>query len=114
MSETVKTYPLFAELMTATIPQTVFIPTVNDDNVEYINVWDNDDAEPLYVTSGCIFTIDSEGMLFYAPRYSSDGHFDVEEMDVVDFVDEYDKEYIEEIRNTLIAEYKRLGWYFQR
>lgn len=113
MSQTVKTYPLFANLMTATIP-TAFVPSVEDNAVEYINVWDNNDAEPLFVTSGCVYAIDTEGTLFYAPRYQSDGHFDVEEMTEVDYYDIEEEEDLQQVRDTLVAEYTRLGWYYQK
>lgn len=99
--------------MTVTIPQTAFIPTVEDNRIEFINVWDNIDAEPLFITSGCVYAIDTEGTLFYAPRYQSDGHFDVEEMTEIDYFDIQNEPELKEIQNYLIAEYKRLGWYYQ-
>lgn len=64
---------------------------------------------------GCIYTVCTEGELFYAPIYS-DRTVNLEEFDMVDFYDARDndmEEELNEIQDALIDMMKRAGLYFQ-
>ena len=62
---------------------------------------------------GGMYTVCTEGELFYAPMYR-DGSVNLEEFDIVDFWDsEVDTEKLEEIQTALIDMMKRAGLYFQ-
>lgn len=62
---------------------------------------------------GCVYTICTEGELFYAP-IMSDGSVNFNEFDVVYFDEtDVDQEELEEIQNALIDMMKRAGLYFQ-
>ena len=62
---------------------------------------------------GGMYTVCTEGELFYAPMYR-DGSVNLEEFDIVDFWDsEVDIEKLEEIQTVLIDMMKRAGLYFQ-
>jgi len=63
---------------------------------------------------GCIYTVSTEGELFYAPMYQN-GTVNVEEFDMVDFWEsDADVEELEEIQFALIDMMKRVGLYFQQ
>jgi len=67
---------------------------------------------------GCMYTVCTEGELFYAPIYQ-DGTVNIEEFDFVDFMslmgDEVEmKEELEEIQSTLIDMMTRAGLYFRQ
>ena len=67
---------------------------------------------------GCMYTVCTEGELFWAPIYQ-DGTVNVEEFDFVDFMslmgDEVEvKEELEEIQSTLIDMMQRAGLYFKQ
>jgi len=63
---------------------------------------------------GCIYTVSTEGELFYAPMYQN-GTVNMEEFDMVDFWEsDADVEELEEIQFALIDMMKRAGLYFQQ
>lgn len=67
---------------------------------------------------GCMYTVCTEGELFWAPIYQ-DGNVNIEEFDFVDFMslmgDEVEvKEELEEIQSTLIDMMQRAGLYFKQ
>ena len=67
---------------------------------------------------GCMYTVCTEGELFWAPIYH-DGGVNIEEFDFVDFMslmgDEVEvKEELEEIQSTLIDMMQRAGLYFKQ
>lgn len=67
---------------------------------------------------GCMYTVCTEGELFWAPIYQ-DGSVNIEEFDFVDFMslmgDEVEvKEELEEIQSTLIDMMQRAGLYFKQ
>lgn len=67
---------------------------------------------------GCMYTVCTEGELFWAPIYQ-DGTVNIEEFDFVDFMslmgDEVEvKEELEEIQSTLIDMMQRAGLYFKQ
>jgi hypothetical protein len=63
---------------------------------------------------GCVYTVCTEGELFYAPMYR-DGSVNLEEFDMVDFWEsDADVEELEEIQSTLIDMMKRAGLYFRQ
>lgn len=63
---------------------------------------------------GCIYTVCTEGELFYAPIYD-DGTVNLEEFDMVDFwASDSNVEELEQIQLTLIDMMKRAGLYFQQ
>ena len=64
---------------------------------------------------GCVYTICTEGELYYAPILS-DGSVNFNEFDIVDFYEarDYDmEEEMNEIQSALIDMMKRAGLYFQ-
>ena len=62
---------------------------------------------------GCMYTVCTEGELFYAPMYQ-DGTVNMEEFDMVDFWDsDADDEELEEIQSALIDMMQRAGLYFK-
>lgn len=64
---------------------------------------------------GCLYSIDSEGTLFYSVKYA-DGHVDIDEWTEVD-LDNCDADMINEVeqyRDQLITANKALGWYYQK
>jgi hypothetical protein len=63
---------------------------------------------------GCVYTVCTEGELFYAPIYQ-DGTVNFDEFDYVDFdVAEADYDELEEIQSTLIDMMQRAGLYFRQ
>ena len=65
---------------------------------------------------GCVYSIDSEGTLFYSPMYK-DGRVNVEDWTEVDMLsilgeDESIQLLISDIHERLIALNKVLGWYY--
>ena len=65
---------------------------------------------------GCVYTICTEGELFYAP-IMSDGSVNFNEFDVFYFVEEMEddeREEMEDIQSALIDMMKRAGLYFQQ
>jgi len=63
---------------------------------------------------GCVYTICTEGELFYSP-IMSDGSVNFNEFDWVDFdVAEADYDELNEIQDALIDMMKRTGLYFQQ
>ena len=63
---------------------------------------------------GGMYTVCTEGELFYAPMYR-DGSVNLEEFDIVDFWDsEVDVEELEEIQSALIDMMTRAGLYFKQ
>jgi len=63
---------------------------------------------------GCVYTVCTEGELFYAPILSN-GTVNMEEFDIVDFWDsDVDVEELKEIQAALIDMMKRVGLYFQQ
>ena len=61
---------------------------------------------------GCVYTVCTEGELFYAPIYQN-GTVNMEEFNWVDFdVAEADYDELEEIQSALIDMMKRAGLYF--
>lgn len=64
---------------------------------------------------GCVYTICTEGELYYAPILS-DGSVNFNEFDIVDFYEarDYDmEEEMNQIQSALIDMMKRAGLYFQ-
>jgi len=64
---------------------------------------------------GCVYTICTEGELFYAPMYEN-GNVNFNEFDVFYFEDdmsEEERDEIEEIQGALVDMMKRAGLYFQ-
>ena len=61
---------------------------------------------------GCVYTVSTEGELFYAPIYSNNS-MNFDEFDIVDFDDEVDDEDLEEIQSALIDMMQRTGLYFR-
>ena len=77
------------------------------------------DFSGVYLTveaHGCMYTVCTEGELFYAPIHQ-DGTVNMEEFDMVDFMalmgDEIMEE-LEEIQSVLIDMMKRAGLYFKQ
>ena len=63
---------------------------------------------------GCVYTICTEGELFYAPMYQ-DGTVNLEEFDMVDFWDsDVDAVELEEIQSVLIDMMQCAGLYFKQ
>ena len=63
---------------------------------------------------GCVYTVCTEGELFYAPIYQN-GTVNMEEFDFVDFdVAEADYDELEEIQSALIDMMQRAGLYFKQ
>jgi hypothetical protein len=63
---------------------------------------------------GCIYTVCTEGELFYAPIHV-DGNINIEEFDIVDFWDpDADTEELEKIQSTLIDMMQCAGLYFRQ
>jgi len=68
-----------------------------------------------YEDHGCVYTVDTEGTLFYAPMYAN-GNVNMEEICEVDFYDAIDNDMIptvESIQNQLIDMMRVAGLYFQ-
>lgn len=64
---------------------------------------------------GCVYTVDTEGELFYAPIYQ-DGSVNLEEFDFVDWYDAVDYEVeneLNEIQSALVNMMRQVGLYFQ-
>ena len=62
---------------------------------------------------GCVYTVCTEGELYYAPIYQ-DGYVNFYEFDIVDFYEtDADQEELNEIQNALIDMTKNIGLYFQ-
>lgn len=62
---------------------------------------------------GCVYTVCTEGELFYAPIYK-DGTVNLEEFDYVDFyMTDIDSEELEKIQTTLIDMMQSFGLYFK-
>ena len=76
----------------------------------------NVDFSGVYLTveqHGCLYTVCTEGELFYAPMYQ-DGSVNLEEFDFVDFWEsDVDAEELEEIQSALIDMMTRVGLYFK-
>jgi len=63
---------------------------------------------------GCVYTVCTEGELFYAPMYN-DGSVNLEEFDFVDFWDtDAEVEDLEKIQSTLIDMMQFAGLYFKQ
>ena len=62
---------------------------------------------------GCVYSIDSEGTLFYTPMYIN-GTINLGDWIEVESVDELDDESVNEVHEKLIAMSKAIGEYFQR
>ena len=63
---------------------------------------------------GCVYTVCTEGELFYAPMYQ-DGSVNLEEFDFVDFWEsDADVEELEQIQFALIDMMTRAGLYFKQ
>jgi hypothetical protein len=63
---------------------------------------------------GCVYTVCTEGELFYAPMYN-DGSVNLEEFDFVDFWDtDAEVEDLEKIQSTLIDMMQCAGLYFKQ
>ena len=64
---------------------------------------------------GCVYTVCTEGELFYAPMHQ-DGSVNMEEFDFVDLetMSEEDMEQTEEIQTTLIDMMQSAGLYFRK
>ena len=63
---------------------------------------------------GCMYTVCTEGELFYAPIYKN-GTVNLEEFDFVDFWEsDADVEELEKIQSTLIDMMQRAGLYFKQ
>jgi hypothetical protein len=63
---------------------------------------------------GCIYTVCTEGELFYAPIHN-DGKIDFDEFNMVDFWEcDVDVEELEKIQSILIDMMKCAGLYFQQ
>ena len=61
---------------------------------------------------GCVYTVCTEGELFWAPMYR-DGSVNLEEFDIVDFWDsEVDAEELEEIQKTLCKMMQVAGLFY--
>lgn len=77
----------------------------------------NVDLSGVYLTvaeHGCMYTVCTEGELFYAPMYK-DGTVNLEEFDFVDFdLSEVDSDYLEDIQDTLCDMMQRAGLYFRQ
>ena len=77
----------------------------------------NVDLSGVYLTveeHGCMYTVCTEGEVFYAPMYR-DGTVNLEEFDYVDFdLSEVDSDYLEEIQDTLCDMMQRAGLYFKQ
>lgn len=63
--------------------------------------------------SSTVYTIDSEGTLFFAPIYN-DGTIDFDDFNEVDYVDELDEESLQKVQQKLITMMKSIGEYFQK
>jgi len=62
---------------------------------------------------GCVYTVDSEGELFYTPLYQ-DGSANLEEFDFVDFEEsDAGDEQLEEIQEVLCKMMQVAGLYFR-
>ena len=62
----------------------------------------------------CVYTVCTEGELFYAPIHV-DGNINIEEFDIVDFWDsDADTEELEKIQSTLIDMMQCAGLYFMQ
>jgi len=62
---------------------------------------------------GCVYTVDTEGELFFAPMYQ-DGTVSLEEFDAVEFGQtDYDDKELEEIQGCLCKMMQTAGLYFQ-
>jgi len=62
---------------------------------------------------GCVYTVCTEGELFYAPIMSN-GSVNFDEFDMVDFWEsDVNSEELEEIQDALIDMMKRIDLYFQ-
>jgi hypothetical protein len=62
---------------------------------------------------GCVYTVCTEGELYYAPIYQN-GSVNMNEFDIVDFYEtDADQEELKEIQNALIDMTKNIGLYFQ-
>tara|TARA_B100002019_G_scaffold61084_1_gene52334 strand:+ start:395 stop:655 length:261 start_codon:yes stop_codon:yes gene_type:complete len=62
---------------------------------------------------GCVYSIDSEGTLFYTPMYIN-GTINLGDWIEVESVDELDDESVNEVHDKLIAMSKAIGEYFQK
>jgi len=61
----------------------------------------------------CMYTVCSEGELFYAPIHT-DGKIDFDEFEIIDFWDDdVDAEQLEEIQSKLIDMMQLAGLYFK-
>jgi len=62
---------------------------------------------------GCVYTVDTEGELFFAPLYQ-DNSVSLEEFDVVDFeMSDTDDKELEEIQECLCKMMQTAGLYFK-
>lgn len=62
---------------------------------------------------GCVYTVDTEGELFFAPLYQ-DNSVSLEEFDVVEFGEnEYDDKELEEVQECLCKMMQTVGLYFK-
>ena len=75
----------------------------------------NTDFSGVYLTveqHGCLYTVCTEGELFWAPMYQ-DGSVNLEEFDFVDFNEtDADEEELEEIKNTLCKMMQVAGLFY--
>ncbi len=62
---------------------------------------------------GCVYSIDTEGTLFYTPMYIN-GTINLGDWIEVESVDELDDESVNEVHEKLIAMSKAIGEYFQK
>ena len=62
---------------------------------------------------GCVYTVDTEGELFFAPLYQ-DNSVSLEEFDMVNFGEnDYDDKELEEVQECLCKMMQTAGLYFQ-
>ena len=89
---------------------------VCENPLQYFNI--AGEMVPHYVTPGAIYSVDSEGTLYYIPRIKkgASNYFDVQEVAEVEysFENENDEEFIKNIHSFLISEAKHQGNYFKR
>ena len=75
---------------------------------------DEIDSQSVFFTETHVYSIDSEGTLYYSKRFA-DGSFNVDDWDYVEYVqaqcelDDYNY-----IQDTLIEQAQEEGWYYTR
>ena len=60
-----------------------------------------------------VYTIDSEGTLYYVPKHSNNT-LNLEEIAEVEYVDDEDQQSLKEVHSQLITMMKALGYYYQK